>query len=409
MKRKLTALTEERLTNEGQNTTTLPILRCKGCRTYLSRRTGGVLSYMNRNIRANCKLSPEKILTGDARCFQTNLINWLIDCCEVCRWRNLVHFSNHLLGNGNGQRINGQTSDVVIQIDETLLKGIRRVNVGRLLGADENIPREEIEEWEEINKDGQLVLGRNHKRRITECHRQVDDNYKSGEVRLFIMEKRDQESLLSIIRRDVARGSIIWRDMWLLDMRIGRDGDGPVHEYVNYNERFGLIMEFTRKIETVGETEQTLVDWNHTIKKIGGEAGEILAPSQFSVIYKKPLELSFHYPLDFDYFLGFINVSVISNFGVHAYKKNDQSLFRITREVRIFTVNELVDISTHIDSSPIATIAIIFIRYPQAPGFWTKPWLGCNCANGRNDDRHQERQQSYPLYTISVAKFSQTL
>ncbi|KII69140.1 hypothetical protein RF11_12583 [Thelohanellus kitauei] len=151
------------------------------------------------------------------------LIDWFNHCCEFCRLRNLVHFSNHLFGNGNGQRINGQTPDVVIQTDETLLKGKWRANVGRLLGADENIHREEIEEWEEINKDGHSVPGRNHGRRITgpwifglvECHRQVDGNYKSGEVRLFIVEKRDQESLLPIIRRNVARGSMIWSDMWL--------------------------------------------------------------------------------------------------------------------------------------------------------------------------------------------------
>ncbi|KII68504.1 hypothetical protein RF11_06942 [Thelohanellus kitauei] len=154
-------------------------------------------------------------------------------------------FDNFYLGNKSLDliafvsyiQINGQTPDVVIQIDETLLKGKRRANVDRLLRADENIPREEIEEWEEINQDGQLVPGRNHGRRITgpwifglvECHRQGDGNYKSGEVRLFIEEKRDQESLLPMIRRNVARGSMIWSDMWPPYMRIGQDGDGLIH------------------------------------------------------------------------------------------------------------------------------------------------------------------------------------
>ncbi|KII63579.1 hypothetical protein RF11_16390 [Thelohanellus kitauei] len=227
---------------------------------------------MDRNGRANCMLAPEKILQAAQRSVKHSkemldvskliLIDWFNHCCEVCRRRNLVHFSNHLLRNGNGQRINGQTPDVVIKFDETLLRGKRHANVGRLLGADENISREEIEEWEEINKDGQLVPGRNHGRRITglcifglvECHRQVDRNYKSGEVRLFVMEKGDQESLLSIIRRDVAKRSIIWSDMWFPYMRIGQDGDGLIHEYVNNSERFvsdhGV---HTQNIETVGE------------------------------------------------------------------------------------------------------------------------------------------------------------
>ncbi|KII64244.1 hypothetical protein RF11_02601 [Thelohanellus kitauei] len=122
---------------------------------------------MDRNGRSNCKLSPEKILQvifywASRRSVKHSkkmldvskliLIDMFNHCSEVCRRRNLVHFSNHLLGKGNEQRINGQTPDVVIQIDETLLKGKMRANVGRLLGTDENIPRDEIEEWEEINQ-----------------------------------------------------------------------------------------------------------------------------------------------------------------------------------------------------------------------------------------------------------------
>ncbi|KII71082.1 hypothetical protein RF11_00378 [Thelohanellus kitauei] len=61
------------------------------------------------------------------------IIDLFNHCLEVCRWRNLAYFNNPQLGNGNEQRINGQTPDIVIQIEETLLKGKRRANVGRLL------------------------------------------------------------------------------------------------------------------------------------------------------------------------------------------------------------------------------------------------------------------------------------
>ncbi|KII71029.1 hypothetical protein RF11_07204 [Thelohanellus kitauei] len=61
-KRNLKSPTEERLGLQDQNTLSLPTLRCKNCKTYLTPRTGGFLSYMDRTRRANCKLLPEKIL-----------------------------------------------------------------------------------------------------------------------------------------------------------------------------------------------------------------------------------------------------------------------------------------------------------------------------------------------------------
>ncbi|KII70139.1 hypothetical protein RF11_05185 [Thelohanellus kitauei] len=126
-------------------------------------------------------------------------------CHEVCRRRNLAYFNNHQLGNRNGQRI-----------------------------------------YEDINENGQLDPSRNQGRRISgpwifgllECHRQPEKRYRSGELRLFIDEKRDQESLLTIIRGNAVRGSMISSNMWSPYMQMGQDSDGLIHESVNHSERF---------------------------------------------------------------------------------------------------------------------------------------------------------------------------
>ncbi|KII69853.1 hypothetical protein RF11_13079 [Thelohanellus kitauei] len=184
--------------------------------SYLSSHTGEFQSYMDRNGRTDCKLTPEKILQLIFYWAAQRSVKHSKEMLDVSK-RILIDWFNHCCKVSDVEtQINGQAPDVVIQIDETLLRGKRRVNIGRLLGVDENTPREGID-CEEINQNGRLVSGRNHGRRITgpwifgllECHRQVDRNYKSGEPRLFIVEQRDKESLLPIIRRNFARGSMI--------------------------------------------------------------------------------------------------------------------------------------------------------------------------------------------------------
>ncbi|KII68445.1 hypothetical protein RF11_10802 [Thelohanellus kitauei] len=173
---------------------------------------------MDRTRRANCELSPEKILQiifHWATQSSVKLSKILLDfnhCLEVCRRGNIQHFNDHKLGDGNGQRINSQPPEVVVQIDETLLCGKRRANVGRLLAADQTIPEEEIQEWEELKETGQLDRNRNQGRRIkgpwifglVECPKQPDGHYKPAEVRLVIVEKRYMEALFPIIRENVA-------------------------------------------------------------------------------------------------------------------------------------------------------------------------------------------------------------
>ncbi|KII70711.1 hypothetical protein RF11_09046 [Thelohanellus kitauei] len=111
---------------------------------------------------------------------------------------------------------------------------------------------------------------------------------------LFIVEKRNQEALLPIIREDVALGSMIWSDMWPPYMRIGQDVDGLIHEFVNYSERF--VIEYgvhTQNIEREWEKlkhrimrymKGTGVICLNLISMNICEVGEIRVISQFLVI-----------------------------------------------------------------------------------------------------------------------------
>ncbi|KII64633.1 hypothetical protein RF11_12735 [Thelohanellus kitauei] len=160
---------------------------------------------MNRNRSANCKLTPEKFLqvtfhwAGQRGIKYSDLlldvsklivIGWFDNCREARRRRNIAHFDNHQLGNGNGQIIKCQTPDIAI--GKTLLKGKRSANVGVLLGADESIPPEQTANLEDKNENGQLDPSRSRGRRmgpwifgLLKCHKQPDEHYKSGEVRLI--------------------------------------------------------------------------------------------------------------------------------------------------------------------------------------------------------------------------------
>lgn len=260
--RKLNESNVLKLESEGQDTLNLTCLRCKGCKTRLSPRTFGYLSYHDISNRSNCKLSPEKALQV--------IWNWIIqrpvrECIETLGLdgRTVVDWYNYnrricenssidahvrRLGNGRGRGENDALPDVVVQIDECLLRGKRMYNRGRMLLGDNNPTLEDIQEWERLNAEigANMHRNRNYGRRITgpwifgliECSKQPDDSYKSGEVRLFIVERRSAEILLPIIRRHVEKGSLIWSDEWRAYSRIGMDNDGLLHETVNHSQEF---------------------------------------------------------------------------------------------------------------------------------------------------------------------------
>ncbi|KII67425.1 hypothetical protein RF11_07810 [Thelohanellus kitauei] len=170
MKRTFTAFTDERLTDEGQNITSLPTVKCKSCRTYLCVLTVFCLTWIEIE---------EPMVTLHQKRFSNH-------CREVCGRRNLAHFNNPPLGKGNEQRINYQTPDIG-----------RRIT-------------------------GPWIFG------LLKSHRRPDRHYKSGEVRLFVVENKGS----------VSRKSIIWSDMRPPYMRIGQDGDGLFMESENHSKRY---------------------------------------------------------------------------------------------------------------------------------------------------------------------------
>ncbi|KII74099.1 hypothetical protein RF11_07482 [Thelohanellus kitauei] len=103
------------------------------------------------------------------------------------------------------------------------------------------------------NENGQLYPSRSHGRRITEWHKQPAGHYKSGEMRVFIVEKRDKESLSPNIR--------------------GNDGNGLIHVSVNHIERF--VREHGVHTQNIKREEQRTIYWDFTFTNICGEAGEI--------------------------------------------------------------------------------------------------------------------------------------
>ncbi|KII61657.1 hypothetical protein RF11_08569 [Thelohanellus kitauei] len=83
------------------------------------------------------------------------------------------------------------------EIDKTLLKGKGVYNKGRLLPADTTPNTEDRQKWIKIHEGVEASVSRNHRMRIewprifglSECIKKPDGNYKTGEVRLFHVEK----------------------------------------------------------------------------------------------------------------------------------------------------------------------------------------------------------------------------
>ena len=103
---------------------------------------------MDRGNRSNSRLSPEKILevvwhwiiestlaqTAEILDLEDNTVSdWFSYCREVCEMLNQRHWAAVKLGDGQGQIMENQRQDSVIQIDESLLRGRRKYNRGRLL------------------------------------------------------------------------------------------------------------------------------------------------------------------------------------------------------------------------------------------------------------------------------------
>ncbi|KAF0985517.1 hypothetical protein HZS_4990, partial [Henneguya salminicola] len=148
----------------------------------------------------------------------------------------MVHHS--LLGDGHGRGPSEETSRIVIQLDESLLRGTRMYNRGRMLQANEAISTDDQREFTKMQEGGEEVnINRNFGKRIAgprifgmaECHKQQDGSYKLKEVRLYHVERRDANTLLPIIRDNFTPVSVGWSDQWPAYRRIWEE-DGLIHE-----------------------------------------------------------------------------------------------------------------------------------------------------------------------------------
>lgn len=205
-------------------------LRCtySKCQTYQSiRSTNQFFTYTDLNGRCNSKLSLGEILelvyywANDLP--QETVVRLTGRSHEaICDWYNLCRDVCVTLFDQR-QPMGGKNE--VIQIDESLLRGKRKSNKGRLLLAD-------------VGPEGKQSRRRNFGKRIAGpwvfglCWRH------DGilEKRFFIVQKRDRKTLIPIIRQEVVKGSVIRSDEWRAYSRINKYG--YTHQTVNHQEYF---------------------------------------------------------------------------------------------------------------------------------------------------------------------------
>ncbi|KII67128.1 hypothetical protein RF11_11180 [Thelohanellus kitauei] len=91
-----------------------------------------------------------------------------------------------------------------------------------MLQGDENIPIADREEWRRMNNDDTIPQNRNYGMRISgpwifglvECIKDNQGQCKSGEAKLFKVDRRDSATSPSLIRSHVYPSAMIWSDQW---------------------------------------------------------------------------------------------------------------------------------------------------------------------------------------------------
>ncbi|XP_068232212.1 uncharacterized protein [Palaemon carinicauda] len=210
----------------------VPVMRCpvKGCQTFKSARTGNsFFHYSDLNNKTNCKLSlcqildivyffvcetPIKyaeVITGRSH---STLVDWYNMCREVCT--KIVQQKGQMVG----------TTTEPIQIDEARFAGRRKYNRGRLLQG--NLGPESTDSEAEIENN------RNHGNRIDGPW--VFGLKKGLDCRYFFVDRRDRNTLLPIIIRECAQGSVIHSDEWPAYGTL--NSHGFLHSTVNHQRHY---------------------------------------------------------------------------------------------------------------------------------------------------------------------------
>ena len=189
-----------------------PALRCKNrtCQTYRSIRRGNKFFYFtDLNDRVTCNLTLCQILelifyfiqdlpydmvhTLTGRGTEA-ICDWFSLCREICSQIVSVRNRGKMVG----------TAEEPVQIDEARFAGRRKYNRGRMLQGDQ-AP-------DSIDSEAEVENNRNHGRRINGPW--VFGLKKGDDCRYFYVEKRDRDTLIPIIQREVEENSVIHSDEW---------------------------------------------------------------------------------------------------------------------------------------------------------------------------------------------------
>jgi transposase-like protein len=140
-------------------------------------------------------------LTG--RCKQA-VCDWFNLCRDIC----VQLFEDRQPLGGPGERV---------EVDESLLRGKRKANRGRLLSGNLEAEEELLDDDPKVES---IDNNRNYGRRISGpwvfglCWRHLINEEEFLERRYFVVKRRDRDTLLPIILEEVAAGTLIVSDEW---------------------------------------------------------------------------------------------------------------------------------------------------------------------------------------------------
>ncbi|KAF4527971.1 hypothetical protein B566_EDAN014963 [Ephemera danica] len=156
----------------------------------------------------------------------STVINWFDYCREVP----VKMFSRRGKMGASGKPL---------QVDESLLRGKRKANRGRLLGADRKAPRVHLTAEDHHIINATPATKRNHGKRMAgPWVLGIVEPLGSSivEKRFFIVQKRDRPTLHGIIRNEVMSGCEIHSDEWLAYRTL--EQYGFLHGTVNHSIQF---------------------------------------------------------------------------------------------------------------------------------------------------------------------------